>query len=240
MHCWLSPGRVLSYHADSSRYIILTSLLNHYAWVHVQYTPALGGKHTHTPEPNHPTHASTQTPSTASAVLLVSCSYSTQSYISTRRSVDHNPGSEHTETAPLLETGFWSRKRLRIAKNEQQTIKLPFHAYRCWILQIPPIPGISAIYISRTLKSKTVQKQWNLISPPKKVFHQISLHLNNFLVCAENNILLGKIFSIQRQHSIRKTNSGIYAPLWVALARRMQVYQNPSWGTLKCVKIWSV
>ena len=82
-------------------------------------------------------------------------------------------------------------------------------------------------YISRTLKGKTVQKQWTPISPPKKVFHQISLHLNNFLVRAENNILLGKIFSIQRQHSIRKKiNSGMCAPLWTALARRMQVYQK--------------
>ena len=40
-----SPGHGLSYHADSSRYssIVLVFLLNHYAWVHVQYTPALGG-----------------------------------------------------------------------------------------------------------------------------------------------------------------------------------------------------
>ena len=30
------------------------------------------------------------------------------------------------------------------------------------------------------------------------------------------------------------------APLWTALARRIQVYQNPSWEMLKCVKIWSV
>ena len=43
-----SPARGLSYHADSSRYFILVFLLNHYAWVHVQYTPARGGN-PHTP-----------------------------------------------------------------------------------------------------------------------------------------------------------------------------------------------
>ena len=47
--------------------------------------------------------------------------------------------------------------------------------------------------------------------------HQVSLHLNNFLVRAENNTLLGEIFSIWRQHSIRKINSGICAPLWITL-----------------------
>ena len=144
-----------------------------------------------TPRPNHPTHASTQVPSTASAVLLVSCSYSTQFYISTRRSVDHNQSwvRAHRNSPP-------ARDRILITKtfaNREEWTTNNQTAFLCISVlnpPNPPIPGISAIYISRTLKSKTVQKQWNLISPPKKVFYQISLYLNNFLVCAENNILI--------------------------------------------------
>ena len=46
----VAPARVLSYHAGSSRYIALTSLLlNHYACVHEQYTPH---GEANTPTPN--------------------------------------------------------------------------------------------------------------------------------------------------------------------------------------------
>ena len=65
---------------------------------------AWGGTH---PEPKTQTPTKYQgTEYSTSAVLLVSCSCLTESYISTRRSVDQNPVSEHTQTAPLLETGL--------------------------------------------------------------------------------------------------------------------------------------
>ena len=207
--------------------------LNHYAWVHVQYTQHGESTH-HTPrtQPRHqPSTAGEQYPSS----LPVSCSYSIQSYISTRRSESL---CRHTQTAPLA--------RYRIVITKTITNREEWITNKQTNFPNNPIssksPRFQAFlqYISRTLKGKTIQKQWTPISPPKKMFQQISLHLNNFLDRAENNILLRKIFSIQRQHSIRKINSGMCAPLWIALARRMQVYQNPSWGTLKCVKIWSV
>ena len=108
-----SPARGLSYHADNSRYIILAFLLlNHYAWMHEQYTPAWGGN-THTQNPprrvQHPQRRS-------NTVLPVSCSYSIQSHISTRRSVDQNPCVSIPKPPPCSrqdcdhENGYESRR----------------------------------------------------------------------------------------------------------------------------------
>ena len=101
-----SPVRGLRYHADSSRYIILTFLLNHYAWVHVQYTPAWGGN-THTPR-TQPAEREQVQPSRKVATQYYLFHVHIR-YNLTSVSVDQKIRvlvSEHTETAPLLETGL--------------------------------------------------------------------------------------------------------------------------------------
>ena len=98
---FVAPVRGLRYHADSSIYIILSFPLNHYACVHVRHT-ARGGT-PHNPDPDTRQEVQ-QVPRTVTSSPTISCSYWTQSYISTRRSVDQNPGSEHTETGDFLGT----------------------------------------------------------------------------------------------------------------------------------------
>ena len=91
--------RVLRYHARQQQiYYINFLLLNHYAWVHVLYTPAWGGN-TNTPPKTEP-------PVLEQTTALYYLFHVRIRYNLIPAPVDHNRSVEYTQTVPLLGTGL--------------------------------------------------------------------------------------------------------------------------------------
>ena len=128
------------------------------------HTARGGNPHTH-PEPKTQKpdkNAGQQYPS----ILPVSCSYSIQSYISTRRSVDEILHQSIPKQHPCSRQDFDQGNvyELRRMNNKQAS-----HLFMHIDPESSKSPRFQAFlqYMSRTLKRKTFQKQLAPISPPK-------------------------------------------------------------------------